>query len=248
MGTRSEHPCLMPCASGKPDSPRRETGRRGWWAPRTGSKGLQGCQGCEHRSNCFLPVSRRINFHRSSCSFGKLLATISDTRGKATLWPSWKEKSPDEMAWAQPQPGEMNEELTVKPIDGPQHRAEGRKSRGAAAHSSISEWALDHPILMDTQQELDDWRLRLHHTFWRFLDLWGRRNLGAEPKRMCCGQENVGEEARPLRSSTQLSPMAGPWVPSLFLASPPGTSFLRQTSDILWDQFLINTAIKWILQ
>ena len=112
----------MPCASGKPGSP-RGTGRRGWWAPRMGSKGLQGCQGCEHRSNCFLPVSPRISFHWSSCSFGKLLTMISDTRGKATLWPSWKEKSPGEMAWAQPQPGEMNEELTVKSADGPRHRA-----------------------------------------------------------------------------------------------------------------------------
>ena len=47
------------------------------------------------------------------------------------------------MAWAQPQPGEMNEELTVKPIDEPQHRAEGRgikKERTGVTSRKIGKW------------------------------------------------------------------------------------------------------------
>ena len=129
----------MPCASGKPGSRRRGTGRRGWWAPQTGSKWFRGCQGCEHRSNCFLPVSPRIGFHQSSYSFRKLLATISGTRGKATVWPPWKERYPGETAWAKPQHREKSEELTVKSTDGPQGR-EGRTEWVLLTPASWSEF------------------------------------------------------------------------------------------------------------
>lgn len=82
MGTRSgaKASCLVPLKARQP---------KGDWeermvSPKDGSKGLQGCQGCEHRSNCFLPVSPRISFPRSSCSL-KLLTMISDIRGKAIM-------------------------------------------------------------------------------------------------------------------------------------------------------------------
>lgn len=55
-------------------------------------------------------------------------------------------------------------------------------------------------------------------------------------QRMCYGQEN-GQEARPLRKQHSAITHGWPLSP-LFLASPPETSFLRQTSDTLWDQFL----------
>lgn len=53
-------------------------------SPMMGSKGLQGCQGCEDRSNCFLPVSPRM-FPSELLFFGKLLTMISDIRGKAIM-------------------------------------------------------------------------------------------------------------------------------------------------------------------